>query len=45
MFGIEEQILGDDFDISNGVLGVSRDTFLSLINHMKYRGKVMLKNV
>jgi hypothetical protein len=45
MFIIEEEMLSDNFDIWNGVLGVSRDTFLSLIEHMKYREKDMLKNV
>jgi hypothetical protein len=32
-------------EIFNGVLGVSRDTFLNLIEHMRYRQKTMLKNV
>jgi hypothetical protein len=45
MFRIEKDILGCNFDISDGVLGVSRDTFLSLIEHMRYREKTMLKNV
>jgi hypothetical protein len=45
VFEIDEGMLRDNFDISNGVLGVSRDTFLNLIEHMRYRGKVLLKNV
>jgi hypothetical protein len=45
MFRIEEEILSNNFDISNGVLGVSRDTFLNLIEHMRYREKIMLRNV
>jgi hypothetical protein len=45
MFKIEEEILGDNFDISNGILGVSKDTFLSLIGHMSFREESMLKNV
>jgi hypothetical protein len=38
-------MLDDNFDIWNGVLGISRDTFLSLIEYMRYREKTMLKNV
>jgi hypothetical protein len=45
MFGIDEEMLSDSFDISNGVLGILRDTFLSLMEHMRYREKTMLKNV
>jgi hypothetical protein len=45
MFGIEKKIPHNNFDIWNGVLGISRDAFLSLIEHMRYREKAMLKNV
>jgi hypothetical protein len=45
MLRIEGEVLGENFEISDGVLGVSRDTFLNLIEHMKYKEKTMLKNV
>jgi hypothetical protein len=45
MFRIEEKMPHYNFDISNGVLGISRDTFLNLIEHMRYREKSILRNV